>query len=289
MLIREPGGRDLTVGEGRTRIMAALNVTPDSFYEGSRRIDPGAAAELGSSLVAAGADVLDIGGESTRPGHRPVEPAQQLRRVLPVLERLAPAVDVPISIDTTLAEVAREALAAGAHWVNDTSALRADPELAEVVASRGCPIILMHRFDPPRTDSDRLRGRSLVEHIAAQLSARVAHARRVGIAEDRILLDPGIGFGTLPQDNVALHAHLEPLQQLGRPLVFGPSRKSFLGWLTNRPVSERLFGTAASVTCLALGGVDIIRVHDVAELRDVVRVADAIRAQSLSASGESPP
>lgn len=278
MRIEAPGGRALDLGEGRTRLMGVLNLTPDSFSDGGLLDSVEAAVQRGLELVEAGADVLDLGGESTRPHYRPVPPETQLRRVMPVLEALRPRVPCPISIDTTRAAVAEAALAAGADWINDTSALAEDAEMAGVVASHGCPVVLMHRFDPPRTAADPPPSRgSVMGRIVARLGERVAHATASGIGESRILLDPGVGFGTLAADNPVIHAHVDDLRVLEKPLVVGPSRKSFLGQLTGRPTSERLAATAACVAALALRGVEIVRVHDVAAMRDVVAVADAIR------------
>jgi dihydropteroate synthase len=273
-----PDGRALVVGGGRTRLMGVLNVTPDSFYDGGRYVDVGAAVAHGRALVEAGADILDVGGESTRPGHCRVDAGEQLRRILPVVRALAAAVEVPISVDTTLAEVAAEALDAGASWINDTSALTQDPALAPLCAARGCPVVLMHRFEPVRTEGTAPEGRALVRQVAAALAERARFAEAQGIDRARIVLDPGVGFGTLPADNLAMHAHVEELREPGLPLLFGTSRKSFLGQLTGRPAGDRLLATAASTAALALAGVEILRVHDVAAMRDVVAVCDAIRA-----------
>jgi dihydropteroate synthase len=229
-------------------------------------------------LVDAGADVLDVGGESTRPGHDRVPADEQIRRVTPVIRALAQAVDVPISIDTTLGPVAAAALEAGASWVNDTTAFGQDPGLADVCAAHGCPVVLMHRFDPPRQDAAAPTGRALVRAVAAALAERVAFAVDRGIDRNRIVLDPGVGFGTLSADNLAMHAFVDELRALDLPLLFGTSRKSFLGHVTGREVGDRLFATAASQACLALAGVEILRVHDVREMRDVVAIADAIRS-----------
>jgi dihydropteroate synthase len=270
--LRSRNGRDLELGGGRTRLMGVVNVTPDSFADGGRCTEPAAAAAHGAALARAGAAVIDIGGESTRPGHTRVPAAEQIRRVLPALEALRGQIDVPISIDTTLAEVASAALAAGADWVNDVSALRGDPRMARVVADAGCPIVLMHSFAPPR----RAPAPDPIEAIEAGLRERLAAAARAGIAAAQILLDPGIGFGTLPQDNVTILARISRLRDLGRPLVVGPSRKSFLGHLTGKDVSQRLMGTAACVAALALAGIELVRVHDVEAMVDVVTVSEAI-------------
>jgi dihydropteroate synthase len=260
--------------------MGILNVTPDSFADGGRWADPAAAVARGVEMALAGADVIDVGGESTRPGYEPVPAAEQIARVVPVLEGLRARFAGPISVDTSLAAVAAEALRAGADWVNDTTALAGDPAMARLVAEQGCPVVLMHRFVPPRRPGDARGGQALIAELAAALRARMEHALAAGIAVDRILLDPGVGFGTLPQDSVAIVARTAALRALGRPLVVGPSRKSFLGQLTGRPVGERLHATAAAVAALALAGADLVRVHDVAEMRDVVAVADALRREA---------
>ncbi len=275
--LESPHGRMLELGGGPTRIMGVLNLTPDSFSDGGKDANAGAAAARGEALVAAGAEVLDLGGESTRPGHTKVTPAEQVRRILPVLTRLRPRVSVPISIDTTRAEVASRCLDAGADWINDTSALQDDPELATVVARSRCPIVLMHQFVPARTGAaDEVGGERLLHLIAAHLRARMAAAEHAGITREQILLDPGLGFGTTVKDALTIVAGIRQLAGLGRPLVVGPSRKSFLGAVTAQPVAARAFATAASVTALALAGVELVRVHDVAAMRDVVQVAAAI-------------
>ena len=259
--------------------MGVLNVTPDSFSDGGRFAAVGAAVAQGLALCAAGADLLDIGGESTRPGYTRVPADEQIRRIVPVIRELAGQVPATISVDTTRAEVAAAALDAGASWINDTSALTEDEGLAMVAAESGAPIVLMHRFDPPRRAEDRPPpGRALVRQIADALRARVEHAIRRGIARHRIVLDPGIGFGTLADDNLAMHAFVDELRELDLPLLFGTSRKSFLGGLSRAADADRLAATAGSVACLAMAGVEILRVHDVAAMRDVVTVVDAVRA-----------
>lgn len=254
--------------------MGVLNVTPDSFSDGGRFPTVDAAAEHGERLAREGAAIVDVGGESTRPGHVPVPAEEQIARVVPVIAALRARSDVLISIDTTLAAVARAALAAGADLVNDTTAL-SDPELAEVVAAAGCPIVLMHRFTPPRGPDD---AGDPVAAIADALAARVEYAVARGIDRSRILLDPGLGFGTRADDVPRIIARIGELRRLGLPLVVGPSRKSFLGALTGRPVDEREFATAAAVAALALAGIECVRVHDVRSMRDVVLVAEAIAA-----------
>ncbi|MEZ5962996.1 MAG: dihydropteroate synthase [Planctomycetota bacterium] len=254
--------------------MGILNVTPDSFSDGGRFADHALAAAHGTALARAGAAVIDVGGESTRPGYTPVADEEQIRRTVPAIAILRQETDALISIDTTRSAVAEAALAAGADLVNDTSALQEDAGLADVIAASGCQVVLMHRFAPPRSAADR--GPALAE-IRDALAARVEFAQRRGIAQDRIVVDPGIGFGTRADDVPAILAHIEDLRSLGCPLLVGPSRKSFLQPLTEKPVGERAFGTAAAVAALTLAGVELLRVHDVAAMLDVVRVAAAIR------------
>ena len=276
MLLRAPGGRDISLGEG-TRLMGILNVTPDSFSDGGQYLEPDAALAQGLRLVSEGAHILDVGGESTRPGHQPVPAGEQLDRILPVIRALNQEVSVPISVDTTRAEVAAAALDAGAHWINDTSALRGDPELGAVAAAHGCPLVLMHRFEPARAEHSP-RGPALVETITNHLAQALDRARAAGVADQQLLVDPGLGFGTAMMDNPTILAHLALLRRLGRPLVVGPSRKSFLGHLTGRRADTWGYGTASAVATIALQGVEVIRVHDIAAMADVVAVADAIRA-----------
>ncbi|MCC6673188.1 MAG: dihydropteroate synthase [Planctomycetes bacterium] len=284
MRLLSPHGRSLELGRGTTRIMGVLNVTPDSFSDGGRFLSPEQALRHATAMVSAGADLIDVGAESTRPGHRPVEPEEQLARLVPVLEVLRRAVPVPISVDTTRAAVAERALRLGADLVNDTSGLDGDPDLAPLVARWRAPVVLMHRFTPARTGAaGETRGPDLVEELAGRLQGIVARARAAGIAREAIVLDPGIGFGTLPEDNLTILRHLGRLRALGYPLLVGTSRKSFLGALTGRPPAERAFATAATVAMLARDGVEIVRVHDVAEMRDVVRVADAVRGTEAGA------
>lgn len=270
-------GADLTVGEGHTRIMGVVNVTPDSFSDGGRFLDPGAAIDHGLALVAAGADVLDVGGESTRPGYTPVSPAEQLERIRPVIAGLRRQTTAPISVDTTRAEVARAALDAGADWINDTTALSADPELAGVVAAAGCPVVLMHRFEPAREPGQRPHPSAIAEACVAYLHDRVRFAADRGVDPQRIVLDPGLGFGTLFEDSIALMADVRSWRRLPYPLLFGPSRKSFIGQMTGRGAAERVHGTAAAVAILAMQGVELLRVHDVAAMVDVIAVADTLR------------
>ena len=255
--------------------MGVLNVTPDSFSDGGQFNDVSAAAMHGLQLWRDGAAIVDVGGESTRPGYTRVEDAEQIRRTVPVIAALRAASNVLLSIDTTRAAVARAALDAGADLVNDTSALADDDALAKVVAATGCQVVLMHRFVPARAPHDR---RDVMATIVENLAQRVDHATRGGIDRTQIVVDPGLGFGTRADDVPLILARIAELRQLDCPILAGPSRKSFLQSLTGRAVGERAFGTAAAVAALALAGVDCVRVHDVSAMRDVVLVASAIRA-----------
>ena len=255
--------------------MGVLNVTPDSFSDGGQFLDPEVAVRHGRELVAEGADLIDVGGESTRPGAEPVAEAVELGRVLPVVERLAGDAAVPISIDTSKAAVARAALAAGASLVNDVTALRGDPEMAAVVAEAGADVCLVHMRGEPRTMQDDPRYEDVVGEVRAFLEGRLELAVGQGIAEQRIWLDPGIGFGKTLEHNLELIRRLDEIVAVGRPVVFGASRKRFLGALTGRPEQERVAGTVAANVLAFERGASVFRVHDVAPTRDALRVAAA--------------
>lgn len=273
------------------RIMGVLNVTPDSFSDGGRYLDPDAAIAHGLELVEQGAAILDVGGESTRPGADPVDAREELARVLPVVEGLAARVPgVQLSIDTTKREVAERALAAGASLVNDVTAFRGDPGMAELVAATGADCCLMHMLGEPRTMQDDPRYEDVVDDVRAFLGQRMEAAVRAGVAEDRILLDPGIGFGKTAVHNLELLARLGEIVALGRPVVIGTSRKSFLGRLTpGRPgPDERLPGTIATNVMALERGAEVFRVHDVAAVRDALAVADAtLERQWMERAGET--
>jgi len=258
--------------------MGVVNVTPDSFSDGGRFLAPEAAIAHGRALVEAGADLLDIGGESSRPGAEPVPAEVELARVLPVIAGLARHVAVPLGVDTTKAAVARAALAAGASLVNDISALRFDPALAGVVAEAGAAVVLMHMRGTPR---DMQQGEivyaDVVAEVRAFLAEALARAEAAGIPRGRVLLDPGLGFGKTVEHNLALLGGLPALLELGAPLVVGPSRKAFLGALLGAEVGERQWGTAAAVAAAVLGGAHVVRVHEVGPMRQVARVAWAVR------------
>lgn len=254
--------------------MGIVNVTPDSFSDGGLFLDAEAAIAHARELVGEGADILDIGGESTRPGATSVTVDEELRRVIPVVEALA-ADGARISIDTTKAEVARRALAAGATIVNDVAAFRFDPELAAVSAEAGATCVLMHMLGEPRTMQDDPRYDEVVSDVKAFLEERLAYAVAEGVQEEKIWLDPGIGFGKTLEHNLELIKRLDEIVAIGRPVVFGASRKSFLGKLTGRQVDERLAGTIAANIIAYERGARIFRVHDVAPTVDALKMATA--------------
>ncbi|MXZ74697.1 MAG: dihydropteroate synthase [Gemmatimonadetes bacterium] len=257
--------------------MGVLNVTPDSFYDGGRYWDPLTAVRHGQRLAEEGADVIDVGGESTRPGAEPVELEEELRRVIPVIEKLKDRIEQPVSIDTRKAEVARRAIGAGARMVNDVSGLTADPDMTGTVAAEGVPVVIMHTAGTPR-DMQRNPGyRDTVGEIVEWLDARMAHAVAHGIRRSRIIVDPGIGFGKRLSDNLLLIRSLASFRQLNRPILIGPSRKSFIGRVLDAEKDDRMEGTAAAVALSVANGASIVRVHDVREMSRVVRMTDAIR------------
>jgi dihydropteroate synthase len=256
--------------------MGVLNVTPDSFSDGGGFLDPATAIAHGRLLEADGADIVDIGGESTRPGAEAVAPEEQIRRVVPAIEGLVAAgARAQISIDTTSLAVAEAAVAAGAGYVNDVSAFRHDPELAGFVAERGLDCCLMHMRGEPRSMQADPVYDDVVADVKAFLEERLASATAAGIAEQRIMLDPGIGFGKTVAHNLTLLRRLDELVALGRPLVIGTSRKSFLGAITGRDVGERLAGTIATNVLALERGASVFRVHDVRPLADALAVAAA--------------
>ena len=271
-----PGRAALRTGE-RTLIVGILNITPDSFSDGGTRLDPDRAIDDGCRMLEEGADILDVGGESTRPGAAPLAAGEELRRVLPVVAGLA-AKGALVSIDTYKAVVAREAIAAGAAIVNDVSGLQFEPELGRVVAEAGAAIILMHNR---ARSSEMYRSAVYADvpgEIVSELTAAMTRAAAAGIRREAIIIDPGIGFSKQAHHSFAALAHLSALASLDRPILSGPSRKSFLSdALGKRPPGEREWGTAAAVAASVLLGAHMVRVHRIAEMVDVVRVADRIR------------
>jgi dihydropteroate synthase len=259
-------------------VMGVVNVTPDSFSDGGAFLDPDAAVAHGLGLAADGADVIDVGGESTRPGSDPVAAAVELERVLPVIHRLAHETDVPVSIDTVKAEVAEQAIRAGATFVNDVSALRHDPAMAEVVAEAGVPVCLMHMLGEPKTMQDDPRYDDVVAEVAAFLAERAAFARASGVSPGQICIDPGIGFGKTAAHNLALLRHLDRIVEVGPPVLVGASRKSFLGALIGEPEAGRDLATAAVNLDAVRRGAWMVRVHAVRPTRQALAVAAAIEA-----------
>lgn len=273
-----PNGGTLALGE-RALVMGVINVTPDSFSDGGRLFDPAHAIEAGLRMVDEGADLLDVGGESTRPGAEPLDDEEERRRVVPVLDGLASRVRVPIAVDTYKASTAAAALAAGASIVNDVSGLRYDPALAGVVAAHQAPIVLMHMRGRSGDMYAQASYHDVVAEVLDELRASVAFATGAGIGADRIILDPGLGFAKAAPHSYEALARLEAFAELGRPLLVGPSRKSFLARSlggTVRP-DERDWATAAAVAAAVLAGAHIVRVHAVRQMVQVVRVADEIR------------
>jgi dihydropteroate synthase len=261
----------------RTAVIGILNVTPDSFSDGGRYADADAAIARGIEMAEEGADAIDIGGESTRPGSEPVPAEEELRRVLPVLRGLRRVLSLPISVDTYKAEVARRALDEGADLVNDVSALRFDPEMAAVVARERVPVVLMHMQGTPRTMQLAPHYRDVTAEVAAFLRERVEAAVEAGIARERIILDPGIGFGKTLEHNLTLLRNLPSLASLGRPLLVGVSRKAFIGRILGVDADQRLEGSLAAAVAAVFGGAGLVRVHDVKETVRALKIADAIR------------
>ena len=258
----------------RTYVMGVINVTPDSFSGDGLGSDLDATIRLAARFQEWGADIVDLGGESTRPpaiydGARTVSPQQELSRVIPAIEAIAPELDIPISIDTYKAAVAQEALAAGAAVINDVWGLRRDPEMAQVAATSGAAVVLMHNQQGTAYDD-------VVPDVVAELRRRAGEAIAAGVRRDRIILDPGMGFGKTAEQNLVILRRLDEFRELRMPLLVGMSRKSTIGYVLDLPVDQRLEGTAASVALSIAGGADIVRVHDVKEMVRVARMSDAI-------------
>jgi dihydropteroate synthase len=265
------------------RIMGIVNVTPDSFSDGGEFLDAERAIAHGRELVEEGADFVDVGGESTRPGAEAVTVEEELRRTAPVVDALSSA-GFSVSIDTSKVAVARAALDAGAAMVNDVTALRGEPELAGLCAQRDCEVVLMHMLGDPRTMQENPVYEDVVDDIKAFLAERIEFAVAEGIDEERIWIDPGIGFGKTVEHNLELHRRLGELAELGRPIAFGSSRKSFIGKLTGAEVDQRLGGSIASNVIAYANGASMLRVHDVAPLRQALTVAEAILDPERAAS-----
>lgn len=256
--------------------MGIINVTPDSFSDGGLFVDPDRAVEYGIRLEADGADIIDLGGESTRPGALPVTAEDEIKRIIPVIKGLSGCVNIPISIDTYKSEVAELAIKAGASIINDVSALRFDPEMVNVAREYDIPVVLMHMLGKPHNMQTNPVYGDIVQDVYNFLRERIEYAEKSGIRRDNIIIDPGIGFGKRPAHNLTLIKHLEVFQDLGCPLLIGPSRKAFIGEVLDVPVNERLYGTAAVVAYSVTRGANIVRVHDVLAMKHVVKMTDAI-------------
>lgn len=263
----------------RTHVMGILNCTPDSFSDGGRFLDRDAAVAHGLQMIADGADIIDVGGESTRPGSLPVPAEEEADRVVPVIAALRDQSNALISVDTRKSEVAAAACGAGAHIVNDVSACTDDPAILDVIRDEGVGVVLMHMRGQPATMQDQPVYDDVVGFVSGYLADRVAAAEERGIPADRVVLDPGIGFGKTLDHNLDLIAAINILRQLGRPILMGVSRKRFLQALTGRPVEERMAGSLAAHALCIVRGADILRVHDVKETCDVIAIADMLKAR----------
>lgn len=268
-------GKELSFGQ-RTLIMGILNVTPDSFSDGGRYLGVAAAIDHAKEMAKDGADVIDVGGESSRPGALPASAEEELARVLPVVEGLVDEVSVLVSIDTCKSEVARRTLETGAHIVNDITALQGDAEMAKVVAEMGAGVILMHMRGTPRTMQQSPVYDDVVSDISSWLQRRIEYAETEGIRPDRIVVDPGIGFGKTVHHNLEILRRLDEFRHLNKPILIGTSRKSFIGKILDLPVNSRIEGTAATITWAIAHGADMVRVHDVKTMRRVARMTDAL-------------
>ena len=276
--------RILELGQ-RTRIMGILNVTPDSFYDGGRYADPSMALDQALCMVQQGVDLIDVGGESTRPGSMQVDDQEEMRRVLPIIERLCESCPVPISIDTSKAQVAEEALKAGAVLVNDVTGLTGDEHMLDVVLSRDAGLCIMHIQGRPRTMQENPCYGDVFQEVQQFLLSQAKTAVERGLPEDHILLDPGIGFGKTLEHNLTLMARCGELGEGRFPVLIGPSRKSFIGVLLDLPVEQRLEGTLGAVVASAARGAHLVRVHDVQAARQALDVADSILGCAMETGG----
>ncbi|MBZ0265459.1 dihydropteroate synthase [bacterium] len=265
----------------QTRIMAILNVTPDSFHDGGRFIHPEQAIKQAKRLVAEGADILDIGGESSRPGSKPVEVVEEIRRVIPVIEAIRSEVMIPISVDTTKAMVAAKAIDAGADWINDISAGLIDPDILKVVADRAVPYVAMHMRGKPGTMQKNTSYHDIFEEINRYFEERLEAFIKAGITLDKLILDPGIGFGKSLEDNFRLIANLKRFSYHGCPILMGPSRKKFLSLAGGLETVDRLPASTAVVAFCAYNGADIVRVHDVAEAKQAISIGKFMKSTSV--------
>jgi dihydropteroate synthase len=273
--------RMLVLGE-RTLVMGILNVTPDSFSDGGLYLDPEAAVAQATALEAAGAHIIDVGGESTRPGSAGISANEEMRRILPVLRKLRGKIRIPISVDTSKAEIAEAAADEGAEILNDVTGLRNDPGVAHVAQRRKLGLILMHMRGTPQTMQEAPFARDVIRDVTTGLRRSLAKALNAGVVRSRLVIDPGIGFGKSHEQNCEIIQRLPELVKLGFPLMLGTSRKSFLGTALKRnDRTDRIWGTAATVAAGILQGAHIVRVHDVAEMAQVARLADVLRSPEL--------
>lgn len=267
---------DISLGE-RTCIMGVLNITPDSFSDGGKYLDKEKAVQRAMEMARGGADIIDIGGESSRPGAVSISAAEEIERVIPVVEALIGKIEVPISVDTRKSEVAKEALSKGASFINDITALRADGDMAKVIADFDAGCILMHMKGDPGNMQDAPHYDDVIGEISAYLAESIKLAEDSGIDPGKIIIDPGIGFGKTLEHNLLILKNLERFKELDKPIMVGTSRKSFIGKLTGKEADERIFGTAASIAAAILNGADIVRVHDVPQMREVSTIADSVK------------
>lgn len=277
-------GSRIALGE-KTRIVGVLNVTPDSFSDGGRHFDAGRAIEGALQMELDGADIIEVGGESTRPGSARISAEEEKARVLPVIGRLSQSLKIPIAIDTYKAEVARAAIDLGVSIINDVSALRFDAEISDVAAQTGAALVLMHMRGEPSTMQKIEPSKDIFSEIKTDFEKAVSIAESKGVGREKIILDPGIGFGKTLEQNLAIINRLDYFAAFGFPIMMGTSRKSFIGRITGRPESKRVFGTAASVAAAIIRGAHIIRVHDVKEMVEVTRVTDAIISGDVNEAG----
>ena len=267
---------DISLGE-RTCIMGVLNITPDSFSDGGKYLDKEKAVQRAMEMARGGADIIDIGGESSRPGAVSISAAEEIERVIPVVEALIGKIEVPISVDTRKSEVAKEALSKGASFINDITALRADGDMAKVIADFDAGCILMHMKGDPENMQDAPHYDDVIGEISAYLAESIKLAEDSGIDPGKIIIDPGIGFGKTLEHNLLILKNLEKFKSFNKPILVGTSRKSFIGKLTGKEADERIFGTAASIAAAILNGADIVRVHDVPQMREVSTIADSVK------------
>jgi len=273
--IRWKRKREFALDFKRPLIMGILNVTPDSFSDGGRFLDLNSALRHAEQMIDEGADIIDIGGESTRPFSDPVSAQEEMQRVVPVIKELSGISDVPLSIDTSKPEVAEKALAAGASMVNDVFAARREG-MAELIAESGVPLVIMHMLGEPKTMQENIHYTDVVDDITDFLRERIEYLERKGVKREKIILDPGIGFGKTVRNNLEILRRLGEFRSLGLPILIGASRKSFIGAVTGQNVGERLYGSISAAVLSVLNGANIVRVHDVAETRDALLVADAV-------------